>query len=59
MTDYQKVKSEVWTQERIAEHLKAIGAEYPPEPPKKGVKSVTAPQQRNGSQKYYKRGGEW
>ncbi|WP_179283091.1 MULTISPECIES: hypothetical protein [Paenibacillus] len=54
-----KVKSEVWTQERIAKHLKAIGAEYPPKRPDKLQKAVTAPQQHNGNSRYYKRGGEW
>mgnify|MGYP001046710333 CR=1 FL=1 len=59
MTDYRAVKTEVWTKKRISEHLKAIGAENPPERPGKGPKSVTAPRQLNGSQKYSRRGGEW
>lgn len=57
--DYRSVKTETWTKERIQQHLKAIGAEHPPERPSKGPKSVTAPRQLNGSQKYSRRGGEW
>ncbi|NUU74002.1 MULTISPECIES: hypothetical protein [Paenibacillus] len=57
--DYRSVKTETWTKERIEQHLKAIGAEHPPERPSKGPKSVTAPRQLNGSQKYSRRGGEW
>lgn len=57
MSDYRAVKTEVWTKERISE--KAIGADNPPERPSKGPKSVTAPRQLNGSQKYSRRGGEW
>lgn len=59
MIDYRKVEKTVWTPEQIANHLKAIGAEYPPKPSDKLQKAVTAPQQRNGNSKYHKRGGEW
>lgn len=59
MVDYRKVDKTVWTPEQIASHLKAIGAEHPPKRPDKLQKAVTAPQQRKGNGKYYKRGGEW
>lgn len=57
--NYSSIKTETWTKERIEQHLKAIGAEHRPERPSKGPKSVTAPRQLNGSQKYSRRGGEW
>ncbi|CAH1216009.1 hypothetical protein [Paenibacillus sp. JJ-223] len=59
MTDYRSVKTKTWTKEQIEQHLKAIGADKPPERPSKGPKSVTAPKQLNGSGKYYRSGGEW
>lgn len=57
--DYRSVKTETWSKERIEQHLKDIGAEHPPKPPDKLQKAVTAPQQHNGNNRYYKRGGEW
>ncbi len=58
MSDYNKVTSTYWTPERIEAHCKAIGADKPPASQKSGL-SITAPQQRQGSAHYSRRGGEW
>ncbi|MFD3768381.1 MULTISPECIES: hypothetical protein [Paenibacillus] len=54
-----KGKSEFWPPEKIAAHLKAIGADKPPEPRNSGLKyEITAPR-KGYSGKYLKRGGEY
>ena len=53
-----KCKSEFWPPEKLAAHLKAIGADKPPEQRKRQT-SITAPRMTQGSNHYAKRGGEW
>ncbi|NJJ37848.1 hypothetical protein [Paenibacillus apii] len=55
---YRTINSSVWTPEQIAEYLRHIGADKPPEKQKKFT-SITAPQQVQGSRHYSRRGGEW
>ncbi|MBO2943635.1 hypothetical protein JJQ72_06535 [Paenibacillus sp. F411] len=52
-------KVEHWTPEQVAAHLKAIGADKPPQPKGSAMQyEITAPRQgRDG--KYLKRGGEY
>ncbi|MCI1777676.1 MULTISPECIES: hypothetical protein [Paenibacillus] len=54
-----KAKSEFWPPEKLAAHLKAIGADKPPEPRNIGLKyEITAPR-KGYRNKYLKRGGEY
>lgn len=52
------LKTETWPPEKLAAHLKAIGADKPPEQRKRQT-SITAPRMTQGSNHYAKRGGEW
>ncbi|MFD1777028.1 hypothetical protein [Paenibacillus rhizophilus] len=58
MSNLGKVTVYQWSPEQVTDHLRKIGADKPPEKPKKGFGTL-ASQQKQGSNHYNRSGGEW
>jgi len=52
-------KSENWPPEKLAAHLKAIGADKPPAPKGSELKYVITAPRKGYQNRYLKRGGEY